>query len=125
MTLDEFKAQLAEAGVDQATIDAIVKNEKAAAKVTGLRQSREYDELAARAEALNKILEGDGNTPGAKKYMEWYQKNYGVIQSWQQELGQLRTAVGRYQERYGSLDDPKAGGTPSANAEPKFSAEDV
>src|SRR5579863_6245676 len=78
-----------------------LKHEKVSAKVGGLKQQKEFDELAQRENALRLELEGEGEQkPGAKKYKEWYEKNYAAVVKLQQDQA-------KYVEKYGTLEAPK------------------
>jgi hypothetical protein len=93
MTIQEFESFLTESGVDDATVKALVANEKVKTRAVSFRQQSEYEALEARA----RQLETEGAQ--AKNYQVWYEKNYPEIQK-------LHTTATKYQERYGSLDEP-------------------
>jgi|WetSurMetagenome_2_1015567.scaffolds.fasta_scaffold06646_6 hypothetical protein len=119
MTAKElFDYLIADAGLDEATAAAITKaaaNEKVATKAQTLKQQSEFDAIAARQTALQAELDGTATIPGTKAYRDWYNKNFPEIQK-------LQTAVARYQERYGALDE---NGAPPPKPEDKVSPDAV
>ena len=101
-----------DAGLDDATAQAIMKaaeNEKVTKKAADFIQKREYDDLERRAAQLELDHNGTKEKPGSKAYREWYDKNYAAVVKLQQD-------VARYQERFGSLDDPGTPAKPAAAA---------
>ncbi len=86
-------------------------NEKIASRLTGLKQNKEYDALAAKEAELRAELEGGPEKPGAKAYREWYEKNYAAVQALQTERQALV-------DKYGTLDQPKG----AAPVDPKPNA---
>lgn len=104
MTAQELFTYLTEdSGLDADTAAAITRaaqNPKVATKAAALKQQREYDELATRAETLRRSYEGSDGRPGARDYEAWYAQNFNQVMKLQQD-------VSKYQERFGSLDDPQ------------------
>ncbi len=114
-----FEYLTQDAGLDEATAKAVAANEKVGTKAAALVQKKEYDDLEAKAAALELTLNGTGKQMGAKAYQEWYQKNYPEIQK-------LQTAVATYKERYGDLDGaPPPDDKTKKGAGATFTAEDV
>jgi len=112
-----------DAGLDDATAQAIMKaaeNEKVSKKATSLIQKEQYDDLERRAAQLELDHNGTKEKPGSKAYREWYDKNYAAVVKLQQD-------VARYQERFGSLDDPdpNAGKGKGAAAGTNYTHEDI
>lgn len=84
---------LADAGLDPAVIESLAKNDKITARLGGLTQKSEYDQLLSRSQAL------EAAQSKSKTYQDWYEKNLPAIQK-------LQSDVALYQERYGTLDEP-------------------
>jgi hypothetical protein len=100
VTISEFEQLLRDSGVDDATVRTMIANEKLAQKTSGIRQGSEYDSLERRALDLERQMNGVDGKPGAAAYQKWYSENYATIE-------QLKADVTRYNERYGSLDEPQ------------------
>jgi hypothetical protein len=120
MTAKElFEYLTQDAGLDEATAKAVMTaaaNEKVGAKATSLVQKKEYDDLEAKAAALELSLNGNGKKMGAKAYQEWYDKNYS-------EVVKLQEKAKLYEERYGTLESPTT--TTTTTAAPAFKPEDI
>lgn len=103
MEVNELVAYLTEGltAEEAAVVRKSVERDNVKSKVSGLKQQSEFDALQARAQALQEAMDGGPNKPGAKAYQEWYDKNYAAVQK-------LQADNQKYQEKYGTLEAPKA-----------------
>ena len=78
-----------------AKVKAAVERDSVKAKVGGIKAQAEFDKISAKQAELERALQGDGTTPGAAKYQEWYQQNYAQLAATQKAIADFDAKHGQ------------------------------